>query len=123
MGTVIPFVPPLDPVEVEALTRAFRAQTDARAYCRIGSVKSNIGHLVAAAGATGLIKTALALTHEVLPASIHFNRPNPKIDFADSPFVVASAQAPWPRAAEPRRAGVSAFGFGGTNASILLRAA
>ncbi len=112
-----------DPVEVAALTQAFRRHTQDSGFCTLGSVKSNTGHLVIAAGATGVIKTALALTHERIPATAHFQRPNPKIDFAGSPFVVRGESWPWPRAAEPRRAGVSAFGVGGTNAHVVLEEA
>ncbi len=112
-----------DPVEVEALTRAFRRTTDDVGFCRIGSVKSNIGHTVIAAGAAGVIKTALALNQGRLPASLHFNAPNPKIDFATSPFVVNAGMTPWPRGDAPRRAGVSGFGVGGTNAHAVLEEA
>ncbi len=109
-----------DPVEIEALTRAFRRTTPDRGFCRIGSVKSNVGHLVTAAGAAGVIKTALALSHEMLPPSVNFEKPNQAIDFATSPFLVNTALTPWPRAKEPRRAGVSSFGVGGTNVHLVL---
>ncbi|MBC8089282.1 MAG: aminotransferase class III-fold pyridoxal phosphate-dependent enzyme, partial [Phycisphaerae bacterium] len=115
-----------DPVEVEALTRAFRRGargTNDTGYCRIGSAKSNVGHVVAAAGAVGVIKTALALVHEIIPATLHFNAPNPRINFTDSPFVVNQHATPWRRASAPRRAGVSAFGVGGTNAHVVLEEA
>jgi amino acid adenylation domain-containing protein len=112
-----------DPVEVEGLTRAFQRRTQDTGFCRIGSIKSNVGHLVTAAGATGLIKTALALSTEQLPATIHFSRLNPNIDFAHSPFVVNSELTPWPRGHQPRRAGVSSFGVGGTNAHAVLEEA
>jgi len=112
-----------DPIEVAALTRAFAASTSERQFCALGSVKSNIGHLDAAAGVVGLIKTALALKHEVLPASLHYQRPNPQIDFPSTPFYVNSQLARWPRAAAPRRAGVSAFGVGGTNVHVVLEEA
>jgi len=112
-----------DPVEIEALTRAFRRDTSDVGYCRIGSIKSNLGHLVIAAGATGVIKTALALAHEQIPPSIHYSSPNPKIDFAASPLIVNDALTPWPRAQQPRRAGVSSFGVGGTNAHVILEEA
>jgi len=112
-----------DPVEVEALTRAFRRSTDAVGFCRLGSVKTNIGHTVMAAGAAGVIKTALALEREFIPASLHFNAPNPQIDFARSPFVVDGLATKWPRRAQPRRAGVSSFGVGGTNAHVVLEEA
>ena len=112
-----------DPVEVEALTRAFRRSTQDTGFCRIGSLKSNIGHMVTAAGAGGMIKTALALHHAHLPATIHFRTPNPKIDFAGSPFVVNASASDWPRGDTPRRAGVSNFGVGGTNAHAVLEEA
>ena len=112
-----------DPVEIEGLKRAFRQHTSDTGFCRIGSVKSNVGHLVIAAGAAGTIKTVLALAHEQIPASIHFDRPNPKIDFSDCPFVVNDKLSAWPRNAEPRRAGVSSFGVGGTNAHVILEEA
>ncbi|WP_159594018.1 non-ribosomal peptide synthetase/type I polyketide synthase [Hydrogenophaga sp. BPS33] len=112
-----------DPVEVEGLTRAFRRGTQDTGFCRIGSVKSNLGHLITAAGATGVIKTALALVTEQLPATIHFDRPNPNIDFANSPFVVNGEATAWPRGPQPRRAGVSSFGVGGTNAHAVIEEA
>lgn len=113
-----------DPVEIAALTRAFRRHTAEAGFCAVGSLKSNTGHMVIAAGAAGVIKTALALTHERLPGTVHFERPNPKIDFAGSPFVVQAKAGPWPRVAvAPRRAGVSSFGVGGTNAHAVLEEA
>ena len=112
-----------DPIEVTALTRAFRAKTDKRGFCAIGSVKTNIGHLASAAGIAGLIKTLLALDREELPASINFERPNPQIDFESSPFFVQDKLTPWPRAEAPRRAGISAFGIGGTNAHAIVEEA
>lgn len=113
-----------DPIEVAALTQAFRETTARTGYCALGSVKGNIGHLDVAAGVTGLIKTVLALRHGELPASLHFTTPNPKIDFATSPFRVNAALAPWPRVpGRPRRAGVSAFGVGGTNAHVVVEEA
>ncbi len=108
-----------DPIEIAALTRAFSAAS----FCRIGSVKTNIGHLDAGAGVAGLIKTALALDRELLPPSLHFHSPNPQIDFANGPFVVNAARTAWPRRNEPRRAGVSSFGIGGTNAHAVLEEA
>ncbi len=112
-----------DPIEVAALTRAFRKTTERRGFCGLGSLKTNLGHLDAAAGVAGLIKVALALKHEELPPSLHFERPNPEIDFERSPFVVNTALKPWPRNGVPRRAGVSAFGIGGTNAHVVLEEA
>src|SRR5262249_62079769 len=99
-----------------ALTKAFRASTDKNNYCAIGSVKTNIGHLDAAAGIAGLIKTVLALKHKQLPPSLHFERPNPQIDFADSPFYVNSRLRGWGSNGSRLRAGVSSVVVGGTNA-------
>ncbi|OUL34269.1 beta-ketoacyl synthase [Nostoc sp. T09] len=112
-----------DPIEIEALTQAFRVHTDAKQFCAIGSVKSNVGHLVAAAGVTGLIKTALSLYHKKLPPSLNFTAPNPKIDFANSPFYVNTKLVEWTEGETPRRAGVSSFGVGGTNAHVVLEEA
>ncbi len=112
-----------DPVELEGLTRAFRRGTADTGFCRIGSLKSNVGHMVIAAGAGGVIKTALSLAAEQLPPSIHFDKQNPKIDFAASPFIVNDRLTPWPRAAQVRRAGVSSFGVGGTNAHVVMEEA
>ena len=112
-----------DPIEIEALTRAYREQTDARQFCWLGAVKSNIGHLVSAAGVVGLIKTALTLHHGRIPPTLHFDAPNPEIDFEQSPFKVADRAIDWPRGERPRRAGVSSFGVGGTNAHVILEEA
>ncbi|MHC5758414.1 aminotransferase class III-fold pyridoxal phosphate-dependent enzyme [Nostoc sp.] len=112
-----------DPIEIEALTQAFRVHTDAKQFCAIGSLKSNVGHLVAAAGVAGLIKTALALHYKKIPPSLNFEAPNPKIDFANSPFYVNTKLAEWSEGETPRRAGVSSFGVGGTNAHIVLEEA
>ncbi len=112
-----------DPIEVAALTRVFRAATEARQFCALGSVKSNIGHLDAAAGVAGFIKTVLALQHRQLPPSLHYQAPNPQIDFAQSPFYVNTALTEWPANGAPRRAGVSSFGVGGTNAHVILEEA
>ncbi|NVJ24881.1 amino acid adenylation domain-containing protein [Myxococcus sp. AM011] len=112
-----------DPIEVAALTRAFRRDTDRKGYCGLGSVKTNLGHLDTAAGLVGLIKTALVLSEEVIPPTLHFTSPNPAIDFASSPFSVVAWKQPWPRGDVPRRAGVSSFGIGGTNAHAVLEEA
>ncbi|WP_394823561.1 SDR family NAD(P)-dependent oxidoreductase [Pendulispora albinea] len=112
-----------DPVEVAALTQAFAAGTRRGQFCALGSAKTNIGHLDTAAGIAGLIKTIQALRHRELPPSLHFERPNPQIDFASSPFYVNTALAPWPEGPAPRRAGVSSFGIGGTNAHVVLEQA
>jgi acyl transferase domain-containing protein len=110
-----------DPIEVAALTQAFRETTDRRGYCRIGSVKTNIGHSDAAAGVAGLIKAVLAVEHGVLPASLHFHKPNPVIDFADSPFQVNATTVPWPKnGGRPRIAAVNSLGVGGTNAHAVV---
>ncbi|MEO3928558.1 amino acid adenylation domain-containing protein [Micromonosporaceae bacterium B7E4] len=111
-----------DPIEVNALTQAFRQFTDRRQFCAIGSVKTNIGHLDVAAGVAGLIKTALALHHRRLPPSLHYTAPNPDIDFAGSPFYVNTSSREW-TADGPLRAGVSSFGIGGTNAHVVLEEA
>jgi amino acid adenylation domain-containing protein len=112
-----------DPIEIAGLTKAFRRNTDARRFCAIGSVKSNIGHLDTAAGVAGLIKTVLSLQHGQIPATLHFQSPNPKIDFENSPFYVNEVLRDWKRKDGPRRAGVSSFGIGGTNAHAILEEA
>lgn len=112
-----------DPIEVEALTQVFRTQTAKNGFCGLGSIKSNVGHLVAAAGVAGLIKTALALQKKQLPATLHFNQPNPQINFQQTPFFVVDRLVDWPQGNTPRRAGVSSFGVGGTNAHIILEEA
>ena len=109
-----------DPIEVEALKQAFRQEPPLVATCCLGSAKGNLGHLDAAAGVAGLIRAALALRHRVLPATAHFQKPNPELRLEGSPFYVAAQSAPWPEAPHPRRAGVSAFGIGGTNAHVVL---
>ncbi|WP_447963624.1 type I polyketide synthase [Nitrospira sp. Ecomares 2.1] len=112
-----------DPIEVEALTQAFRASTVRTGFCALGSVKTNIGHLDAAAGIAGLIKTVLALSHRQIPASLHYVRPNPAIDFSATPFYVNRTLSEWGRGESPRRAAVSSFGLGGTNAHVVLEEA
>jgi len=110
-----------DPAEIEALKQAFN--TDKKGFCRIGSVKSNIGHTDVAAGIAGFIKTVLALKHRQIPPSLHFETPNPKIDFKNSPFSVNTRLTPWENNGYPLRAGVSSFGVGGTNAHVILEEA
>nr|MDZ8289084.1 amino acid adenylation domain-containing protein [Nostoc sp. ChiSLP01] len=112
-----------DPIEITALTQAFSQSTNKKSFCAIGSVKTNLGHLDTAAGVTGLIKTALALQHKTLPPSLHYETPNPKIDFANSPFYVNTTLTEWKTNNTPRRAGVSSFGMGGTNAHVILEEA
>jgi acyl transferase domain-containing protein/acyl carrier protein len=112
-----------DPIEIQALTKAFSAFTSRKGFCGIGSVKTNIGHLDAAAGVTSLIKTVLSLKHKTLFPSLHFESPNPQIDFQKSPFYVNPVLRAWDTSELPRRAGVSAFGVGGTNAHVILEEA
>ncbi|HSY25503.1 MAG TPA: amino acid adenylation domain-containing protein [Polyangiaceae bacterium] len=112
-----------DPIEVEALTRAFREQTGDAGFCGIGSIKSNLGHTVIAAGVAGVTKVVLSLEREAIPASLHYRAPNAKIDFPASPFYVNAELRAWPRGATPRRAGVSSFGVGGTNAHAVIEEA
>ncbi len=111
-----------DPTELEALAAAYGGD-GAAGGCAIGSVKTNIGHLDAAAGVTGLIKAALSVEHGVVVPTIHFRTPTPRFDFERSPFHVSSALAPWPRHKGRRRAAVSSFGIGGTNAHVILEEA
>ena len=111
-----------DPLEIAALQQAFRASTQKKGFCALGSVKTNFGHLNTAAGAAGLIKTVLSLKHKQLPASLHFESPNPKIDFENSPFYVNTRLSEW-RGPYPLRAGVSSFGLGGTNAHVIAEEA
>ncbi|GAA6207062.1 type I polyketide synthase [Cognatishimia sp. WU-CL00825] len=112
-----------DPIEVAALTEAFRETTEDRAFCRLGSVKTNIGHLDTAAGAASLIKTALSLHHKQLPPSLGYEKPNPAIDFEHSPFTVNDKLSDWVSHKGPRRAGVNSLGVGGTNAHVVLEEA
>ncbi|QLE40494.1 SDR family NAD(P)-dependent oxidoreductase [Nostoc sp. C052] len=112
-----------DPIEIKALTQAFRTSTNKKGFCAIGSVKTNIGHLDTAAGVTGLIKSILGLKHQQIPPSLHFQEPNPQIDFANSPFYVNTKLSEWKTNGTPRRAGVSSFGIGGTNAHVILEEA
>jgi phthiocerol/phenolphthiocerol synthesis type-I polyketide synthase E len=110
-----------DPIEVEALTKAFRSSTERRQFCALGSVKTNIGHLDAAAGVAGLIKTVLMLEHKEVVASLHYEEANEKLEIGESPFYVAAESGKWEvREGERRRAGVSSFGIGGTNAHVVL---
>jgi acyl transferase domain-containing protein/acyl carrier protein len=112
-----------DPIEITALTQAFRATTLRSGFCAIGSVKTNIGHADAAAGIAGLIKTILMLHHKKIPPSLHFDQPNPNIDFDNSPFYVPTRLLDWKVDGFPRRAGVSSFGIGGTNVHAVLEEA
>ncbi len=109
-----------DPIEIAALNAAFRETTDKKHFCTIGTGKTNLGHLDIAAGITGLIKAALTVQKGVIPALLHFKNPNPNMDLANSPFVPASELKTWKPEQGPRRAGVSAFGVGGTNVHMIL---
>jgi acyl transferase domain-containing protein len=109
-----------DPVEVAGLTKAFRQSTDRTGYCRIGSVKANVGHADSAAGVVGLIKTVLCVERGVLPASLNFSEPNPAIDFASSPFVVNDRTVPWESGGRARVGATNAIAFGGTNAHAVV---
>lgn len=113
-----------DPIEIAALTQAFRQSSDAAGYCGIGSVKSNIGHTDTAAGVAGVIKVAMALQHRELPPSLHFGAPNPACELDGSPFTVNATLTAWtPPPGVPRRAGISSLGVGGTNAHIVVEEA
>ena len=112
-----------DPIEISALTKVYRQSTMEKGFCAIGSLKTNIGHLDVAAGVAGLIKAALAVHHGRIPPSLHYRQPNPNLGIDQSPFYVNAALSRWPEHGEPRRAAVSAFGIGGTNAHVILEQA
>ncbi|HYO72994.1 MAG TPA: SDR family NAD(P)-dependent oxidoreductase [Archangium sp.] len=112
-----------DPIEVEALVDVLGRPRPDGSRCALGSVKTNMGHLEAAAGIAGLMKTVLALQHEAIPKHLHFSRLNPRIRLEGTPFYVPTGLQPWKRSAVPRLAGVSAFGMSGTNAHIILEEA
>jgi phthiocerol/phenolphthiocerol synthesis type-I polyketide synthase E len=113
-----------DPIEVAALKEAFGAAEDGRPWCAVGAVKTSVGHLDAAAGITGFIKTVQALRHGQIPPTLHFRRPNPRLGIEGSPFFVADRLLEWTVPdGGPRRAGVSSFGIGGTNAHAVLQEA
>ncbi len=109
-----------DPIEVAALRRVFASASTDRGWCRLGSAKSNIGHLSQAAGAASLVKTVLALQHRQIPPTLHVQAPNPALDLATGPFRLATELSEWDAGGGPRRAGVSSFGVGGTNAHVVL---
>jgi phthiocerol/phenolphthiocerol synthesis type-I polyketide synthase E len=112
-----------DPIEIAALTQVFRASTHDLGFCRIGALKANIGHLDVAAGVASLIKTVLAIKHREIPPLVNFRRPNPQLNLDRSPFVASAQGCAWTSDGTPRRAGVSAFGIGGTNAHVVLEEA
>ncbi len=112
-----------DPIEVAALTQAFRAGTERNQFCGLGSVKSNVGHLDAAAGVAGLIKCAMAIKHGIIPPSINFEKPNPKFNIETTPFYIVDKLTEWQTDRPLRLAGVSSFGVGGTNAHAVIEQA
>ncbi|MEM7355109.1 MAG: amino acid adenylation domain-containing protein, partial [Acidobacteriota bacterium] len=114
-----------DPIEVRALTQAFRAYTEAKGFCALGSLKSNLGHLDTSAGIASLIKAVLAVQHGEVPPTVHFEKPNPKLDMENGPFFVNSTVEPWPtgEGSQPRRAAVNTFAIGGTNVNLVLEQA
>jgi phthiocerol/phenolphthiocerol synthesis type-I polyketide synthase E len=113
-----------DPIEIASLTKAFRAYTDKKGFCAVGSAKSNVGHADAAAGVAGFIKAVLALKHQQIPPTLHVTNPNPAIHFEETPFYVSTALSEWKSPeTSPRRAGQNSFGIGGTNAHVLLEEA
>src|SRR5229473_6200561 len=112
-----------DPIELAGLTRAFRARTDRKQFCTIGTAKTNVGHLDIAAGVTGLINATHIVRDGVFPPTLHFKRPNPNFDFENSPFRVTGERSEWKADGGLRRAGVSGFGVGGTNAHVVLEQA
>jgi acyl transferase domain-containing protein/acyl-CoA synthetase (AMP-forming)/AMP-acid ligase II/acyl carrier protein len=112
-----------DPIEVGALSQAFREFTPERGFCAVGSVKTNVGHLQIASGVAGFIKAVLALYHRQIPPTLHFEKPNPRIDFANSPFYVNDSLQDWPATDGPLRASVNSLGIGGTNAHVVLEEA
>jgi len=110
-----------DPLELKALSEVFHYHSTAdKQFCGLGSVKTNIGHLDAASGIAGLIKTLLAFQNKAIPASLNFQKPTPHFDLANSPFYVVEKTRPWPQNETRRRAGVSSFGMGGTNAHLII---
>ena len=111
-----------DPIEIAAFQQAF-GETAENQFCAVGSVKTNIGHLDTAAGAASFIKAVQAVRHQKIPPSLHYQRPNPEIDFENSPFYVANELSDWLSPNRPRRAGVSSLGVGGTNAHVVVEEA
>ena len=109
-----------DPIEVAALTQAFRLSTDKKQFCGLGSVKWNVGHLDTSSGVAALIKTALSLQHRVIPPTIHYSKPNPKLVIESTPLYVVDKLMEWKSDGLPRRAGLNSFGVGGTNAHAVL---
>ncbi|MFF0912797.1 SDR family NAD(P)-dependent oxidoreductase [Brevibacillus sp. NPDC003359] len=109
-----------DPIELKALTGVFATYTDDKQFCGVGSVKSNIGHLLSAAGIASFIKVLLSLVHQELPPTLHCDEPNPRFQFGDSPFYIVQKHQPWGDGTRVLRGGISAFGLGGNNAHIIV---
>ncbi|ALF53425.1 polyketide synthase family protein [Nostoc piscinale CENA21] len=112
-----------DPIEIGGLTQAFRASTQSKNFCAVGSVKTNVGHLQIASGVVGFIKTVLSLYHKKIPPSLHFEQPNPQLDLPNTPFYVNTTLKDWQSEGYPRRAGVNSLGIGGTNCHVILEEA
>jgi acyl transferase domain-containing protein/thioesterase domain-containing protein/ubiquinone/menaquinone biosynthesis C-methylase UbiE len=112
-----------DPIEIAALTQAFRTKTDKKRYCAIGCAKTNVGHTDSASGVIGLIKAVLSLKHQLIPPLLHFETPNPKLNLENSPFYINTKLSEWKTNGTPRCAGVNSFGIGGTNAHVILEEA
>lgn len=112
-----------DPIEVKGLTNAFQKFTNKKQFCGLGSLKTNMGHMVGASGCAGVMKVVLSLQNNVIPASMYFEEPNPHINFVESPMFVVDKPMPWKKGDLPRRAGVSSFGFSGTNAHAIIEEA
>jgi phosphopantetheine--protein transferase-like protein len=112
-----------DPIEFAALRQAFELDTERKGFCALGSVKANIGHADAAAGIAGFLKVVLSLWHKEIPPLLHYERPNPQIDLANSPFHIPTGLIQWSTDGSPRRAGVSSMGIGGTNVHVVLEEA
>lgn len=112
-----------DPIEIKGLTNAFGHYTDKKQFCGIGSVKTNIGHTVAASGLVSLIKVVMSMKHGEIPASLNFNEPNPYINFVGSPIYINDQLYEWEKTNSPRRAAINSFGFSGTNAHVVVEEA
>ncbi|PFJ51511.1 SDR family NAD(P)-dependent oxidoreductase [Bacillus thuringiensis] len=112
-----------DPIEVKAITSAFRKYTNRKQFCGLGSVKTSVGHLVGTSGCAGLMKVVLSLKNKTIPASLNFDEPNPHINFCDSPIYIVDKAQEWEKDNNPRRAGISSFGFSGTNCHLIVEEA
>jgi acyl transferase domain-containing protein len=109
-----------DPIELKALTKIFTKHTSKKQFCGVGSVKTNLGHLLSAAGAAGIIKVLLAISQQELPPTLHCKKPNPRFNFEDSPLYLVQGFQKWTQEDNILRAGISAFGLGGNNAHIIV---